>query len=92
MKEQTPIRFTIRHIGKTKDESISADSCSTEATEGNPPKYVFRKGGKVVDTIFVHALQNEPVPHYPSSPEANANRKKFVKKQGALNQPPDLQR
>ncbi len=50
------------------------------------------QGGKVVDTIFVHALQNEPVPHYPSSPEANANWKKFVKKQGALNQPPDLQR
>ena len=85
-----PYGFEITRTGQTK-ETVHADSAAIEA--GDAPKYVFRKGGKVVREIFVHALEIEPKALYRQSPEKAAQRKASVQRAGAATAaPPDLLR
>jgi hypothetical protein len=88
MSTPTPIAFEIARIGQ-KEERIIADSVDVE---GNPPKYVFRKAGVVVHEIFVHALEREPRPIFPQTPEQKEAWRKFARKQSELNTPTYLDR
>jgi hypothetical protein len=88
MSTTTPVAFEIQRVGQ-KPERISADSLETE---GTPAKYVFRRKGRTVLDIFTTALEREPKPILPSTPEANAKWRAFVKKQDSLNKSPHLQR
>jgi hypothetical protein len=88
MNTPTPIAFEIQRIGQ-KTERISADAVQTE---GTPPKYVFRRKGKLVFDIFVQALEREPKPIYPQTPKAKAAWKAFVHKQDTVNRVTQLER
>jgi hypothetical protein len=83
-----PIAFEIQRIGQ-KPERITADALQTE---GTPAKYVFRRKGDVAFDIFVQALEREPKPICPQTPEAKAAWKAFVQKQSTLNRIPELMR
>ena len=86
MNTAAPNRFTITRIGK-KPETIPADSFSTE---GDPPKYIFRKAEKVVLAIFIHALESEPKGGFPETPEQKAARRKSVARLNAAMEMPRL--
>jgi hypothetical protein len=88
MNTPRPIAFEIQRIGQ-KRERITADAFETE---GAPPKYVFRREDEAVFDIFIQALEREPKPIFPPTPEANAAWKAFVRKQHAVNRVPHLER
>lgn len=88
MDTPTPIAFPIQRLGQNT-ERISADAVQTE---GTPSKYVFRRNGKAVFDIFVQALDREPKPIYPRTPEAKAAWKVFFRNQDAVNRVPHLAR
>lgn len=84
-----PIAFEITRVGQ-KPEEIRADSL--EKTTDNPAKYVFRKDGKIVRDLFVHALETEPKPIYPRTPEEKAKWNAFVRKNNEAMRTPNLRR
>lgn len=85
---QIPVGFEIQRIGQ-KPERITAD---TVETVGTPPKYVFSRKDAFVCDIVVHALEREPKPVWPRTPEEKAAWKAFVRRQDAVNQVSHLQR
>ena len=89
MDTPDPIRYEITRSGKTL-ESVPADSL--EKTADAPPKYIFRKKGKFVLEIFVHALEAEPIPKFPRTPEERVAWKETVRKVNAANALPHLEK
>ena len=76
------IAFKLALIGKEPEE-ISAN---TYHKDGDPPKYIFEKDGRVVRELFVHALENEPEPVYPRTPEDRAKWDNFARRMSAANE------
>lgn len=84
-----PIAFEITRVGQ-KSEEISPDSL--EKTTDNPAKYVFPKAGTIVRDFFVHALETEPKPIYPRTPEQKKKWREFVRKNNEAMRTPNLRR
>ena len=75
MNKPTPNSYTIKRIGEKKTEDVQADSF---LTAGDPPSFQFYLKGREVLKIFVHALENEPTPKYPSTAEERDVWRKFA--------------
>jgi hypothetical protein len=88
MSARKTIGYKIVRIG-SEPEHIQADSV---ATEGAPPRYVFRKDGITVRELFVHALETEPKAVFAQTPEQKAAWRKFVQKANAAARSSNLER
>lgn len=82
-----PVAFEISRIGQKEPEMVQADS--VDEIDG---KYVFRKNGTVVRELFKHALEIEPKPIYPRTPEQKKKWREFVQKNNAAMRTPNLKR
>jgi hypothetical protein len=74
-----------------KLENIDADSC--EKTDDIPPRYIFRKAGRVVLEAFVHSLDSPPKEKLARTPEQNERLRESYRKAAEVDaMPPNLER
>ena len=89
MNTPKPLSYTIKRIGENSTENIEADSLNTA---GDPPSFHFSLNGRDVSEIFVHALEREPTPNYPQTPEEREAWRKAATAMNSAIAPRRLQR
>ncbi len=89
MNTPKPLSYTIKRIGEECTENIEADSLNTA---GTPPSFHFFLNGRKVYEIYVHALEKEPTPYYPQTPEERDAWRKLAKETKSAIAPRRLRR